>query len=173
MWVEAPDLFGSVENNESRFKNGIAFFGNLRFKTSTGRGNRVDLTIHIETEPKTVLCCTKFLKVTRDGPRIRKKKMISDSFSVDESHQSSSVHENDCDSLMDTSDSLDEHSVFNQLNIPRDKYDKYIQDLNEFTRNFVDYNEKIGQVLTMDDINQIIHQVSFKMIKNLCKKQMS
>lgn len=74
VWVDTPDLFGSVVNNNSTFQNGIAFFSNLRFKASSGRGNRVDLKIHVEIEPKIVLCCDKFLKVTRDGPRIRKSK---------------------------------------------------------------------------------------------------
>lgn len=88
-------------------------------------------------------------------------------FLSDESNQSSVTDENECEPTMEISDSADD-SPFNHLNIPKDKYEKYLQDLNEFARNFVKYNEKIGQVLTLDDIEQIIHQVSFKMIKNLC-----
>ena len=90
-------------------------------------------------------------------------------FLAEESNQSSVTDENECESTMDISDSADD-SPLNHLNIHKDKYEKYLQDLNEFARNFVQYNEKIGQVLTMDDVEQIIHQVSFKMIKNLCKE---
>lgn len=143
--IEPLDSKSSVKNNESLVKNGVVMFPNLRFTKSSGRGNKIDLKISFEINPKKTFICKKFIKITRDGPRDRKKKPISDWNSVESSIATSSE-----------SDVQEEKKI----ELHKNAYEKYVNDVTEFSYYLKNYNKTLGFVFTGKQLDFIIQNFS-------------
>ena len=75
--------------------------------------------------------------------------------------------------MEDSNPSQVDYSLVQNLPISKENFDNYIKELNEFTQHFVEYNKNMGDMLSIDEINQVIQQVSLKMIKNICDQNSS
>uniref|UniRef100_A0A8D8SSE0 Protein lozenge n=2 Tax=Cacopsylla melanoneura TaxID=428564 RepID=A0A8D8SSE0_9HEMI len=82
---------GELRNCTAVMKNQVAKFNDLRFVGRSGRGKSFSVTITIGTCPPQVTTYTKAIKVTVDGPREPRSKLLGSVCPTGQSHQFRSI----------------------------------------------------------------------------------